>query len=62
MSDPDYIKKILKKINLKNDKIIDSEFFINSNKKDLDVEYDKNIFDKSKFLYQNFIREHSVVK
>tara|TARA_B100000886_G_scaffold290791_1_gene216183 strand:- start:1540 stop:2517 length:978 start_codon:yes stop_codon:yes gene_type:complete len=62
LSNPDYIKKILKKINLKNDKIIDSEFFINSNKKDLDVKYDKNIFDKSKFLYQNFIRERSVVK
>ena len=49
------LKQILKKINLKKNKNIDLKFFRNSNKKELSIKYDKNIFDKSQFLYQNFL-------
>ena len=55
---PNYVEKILKKINLEKDKNIDLQFFINSNKKELNVEYDMNIFDKSQLLYQNFLKSH----
>ena len=34
---------------------IDLHFFKNSNKKELNIEYNKNIFDKSQLLYQNFL-------
>jgi hypothetical protein len=49
-----YVEKIIKKINLKKDKIIDLQFFRNLNKKELNIKYDKNIFNKSQLLYQNF--------
>ena len=55
---PNYVKKILKKINLKKNKDIDLQFFRNSNKQDLNIEYDKNIFDKSQLIYQNFLQSN----
>ena len=51
---PNYVEKILKKINLEKDKKIDLQFFRNSNKKEINIKCDKNIFDKSQLLYQNF--------
>ena len=56
--DPIYVEKIIRKINLEKDKNIDLQFFRNSNKKELNVEYDMNIFDKSQLLYQNFLKSH----
>ena len=53
-----YVEKILKKINLDKDKKIDLQFFRNSNKKELNIKYDENIFDKSQLLYQNFLKSH----
>ena len=50
-----YVEKILEKINLEKDKKIDLQFFRNSNKKELNIEFDKNIFDKSQLLYHNFL-------
>ena len=58
LNNPIYVEKILKKINLEKDKTIDLQFFKNSNKKELDIEYDKNIFDKSQLLYQNFLKSY----
>ena len=52
---PNYVEKILKKINLEKDKKIDLQFFKNSNKKEINIKYDKNIFDKSQLLYKNFL-------
>ena len=52
---PNYVEKILKKINLEKNKSIDLQFFRNSNKKEINIEYDKNLFDKSQLLYQNFL-------
>ena len=53
-----YVKKILRKINLEKDKNIDLQFFRNSNKKELNIEYDKNIFEKSQLLYQNILKSN----
>ena len=55
---PNYVEKILKKIKLEKDKNIDLQFFRNSNKKELNLEYDMNIFNKSQLLYQNFLKSH----
>lgn len=52
---PNYVEKILKKINLEKYKKINLQFFRNSNKKELNIEYDKCIFDKSQLLYQKFL-------
>ena len=52
---PNSVIKILKKINLEKNKKIDLQILRNSNKKELNIEYDKNIFDKSQLLYQNFL-------
>ena len=53
-----YVEKILRKINLEKDKNIDLQFFRNSNKKELNIQYDKNIFEKSQLLYQNFLKSN----
>ena len=53
-----YVEKIIRKINLEKDKNIDLQFFRNSNKKEINFEYDKNIFDKSQLLYQNFLKSN----
>jgi len=58
LDNPNYVEKILKKINLEKNKNIDLQFFRNSNKKELNIEYDKNIFDKSQLLYQNFFKSN----
>ena len=55
LHNPSYVEKILKKINLEKNKNIDLQFFNNSNKKDINIEYDKNIFNKSQLLYKNFL-------
>ena len=54
LDSPIYVEKILKKLNLKKNKNIDLQFFKNSNKKKLNIKYDKNLFDKSLLLYQKF--------
>ena len=58
LENPNYVEKILKKINLEKDKNIDLQFFRNSNKKELNIVYDKNIFDKSQLIYQNFLQSY----
>ena len=58
LNNPNYVEKILKKINLEKDKNIDLQFFRNSNKKDLNVVYDMDIFDESQLLYQNFLKSN----
>jgi len=55
LDNPNYIVKILKKINIEKDQSINLKFFRNSNKKELNIKYDKKIFDKSQLLYQNFL-------
>jgi len=55
LDNPNYVEKILKKINLEKNQNIDLKFFRNSNKKEINIKYDKNIFDKSQLLYRNFL-------
>ena len=55
LHNPSYVQKILNKINLEKSKNIDLQFFRNSNKKDINIEYDKNIFNKSQLIYKNFL-------
>tara|TARA_Y100000816_G_C26069168_1_gene562193 strand:+ start:550 stop:1512 length:963 start_codon:yes stop_codon:yes gene_type:complete len=56
LENSNYVEKILKVINLKDNKNINLNFFKNFNKKELNIKYNKDIFDKSKLLYQNFIQ------
>ena len=55
---PNYVAKILKKINLEKHKNINLQFFKNSNKKDLNIDYNKNIFGKTQLIYQNFLKSN----
>ena len=58
LDNPNYVGKILRKVNLEKNKNIDLQFFRNSNKKEISIEYDKNIFDKSQLLYQDFLKSN----
>jgi len=58
LQNPNYVQKNLKKINLEKNKNIDLNFFKNSNKEKLNIKYNKEIFDKSQLLYQNFIHSN----
>ncbi len=51
-----YVKKFVKKISLEKDKSIDLQFFRNSNEKELNIEYDKDIYDKGRLIYKKFLR------
>ena len=50
------IKKILKKINIEKIQNMNFQFFTNSNKQELNIQYDKNIYHKSQLIYQNFLQ------
>ena len=50
-----YIEKILEIIDLKNNKIINLDYFINSNKKKISVEYDEDNYKKATTIYKSFI-------
>ena len=54
LNNPNYVEKILKKLYLEKNQNIDLFFFKNANKKELNIDHDKNIFDKSQLLYKNF--------
>ena len=49
------LKKYLKKINLEKDKKIDLKFFRNSNKKELNIKYDKNILINLNYFIKIFL-------
>ena len=55
LDNPSYIIKILEKVNLKKNKNLNLHFFKNSNKKIININFDKNIYDKSQLLYNNFL-------
>ena len=54
LTNPSYVKKLLEKINLIHTKNLDLNYFKNSNKKEININYSKNIYDKAKYLFQNF--------
>jgi len=50
-----YVEKILEIIDLKNNKIINLDYFINSNKRKISVEYDEDNYKKATSIYNSFI-------
>ncbi len=54
LTNTNYIKKILEKINLKSD-ILRLNYFKNSNNKEILNKYDKTNYDKAKSIYQKFL-------
>ena len=55
LSNPEYVRSFLKKINLNNLNKLNLNIFKNSNKKKINIDYDKNLYDLSKNIYQKFI-------
>jgi len=58
LDNSNYVEKILKKINLEKNKDIYLQFFRNSNNKEINIKYDKNLFNKTELLYQNFLKSN----
>lgn len=58
LNNPSYTIEILKKVNLENNKNLNLQFFKNFNKKKINFDFDKKIFDKSQLLYRNFLHSN----
>jgi len=58
LNKPNYVEKILRKIHLKKNKSIKSNYFINSNKKKINIKYDENNYNKANLIYENFINSY----
>lgn len=54
LTNQDYIHTLLKKINLDKTENLNLNSFKNSNKKEIDISYDKNNFERAKEVYANF--------
>ena len=54
LTNQNYLKVLIKKINLNQVENLNLNYFKNSNQKDIDVKYEKSIYQKSKNLYKNF--------
>ncbi len=53
LTNPNYIQKILKRINLNSNKI-NSKYFKNSNKRKINLKYDKENYKKAKIIFNSF--------
>ena len=51
----DYVSLLIEKINLKNFKKLNLNYFKNSNKKEIDVKFNKNLLSCTKNIYKKFI-------
>jgi hypothetical protein len=54
LSNPDYVKNLLEKINLDKNEKLDLNFFKNSNKK-INIDFDANIYQSAVNIYKEFI-------
>ena len=54
LSDVFYVENLLKKLNFTKNDNINLGFFKNKNKNIINLEYDKNLFEKAKLTYENF--------
>ena len=54
LTNPNYIKSLLEKINFNRFENIDLNYFINSNKQDINIEYSKSVYVNAKNVYNNF--------
>ena len=54
LTNDNYVKKLLMKINFKEVENIDSNYFKNSNKKEIDKDYSVDIYKNATKVYNNF--------
>ena len=54
LTNPNYMKMLLEKINLNQVENFNLNYFKNSNKKEIDIDYAKNTYDNAKNLYIDF--------
>ena len=54
LTNPNYIKEILNKLNIINVEKLNLNYFSNSNKEKIDFVYDNKIYEKAKNIYKNF--------
>ena len=54
LNNSDYLETIIEKIGLKNENL-NLNYFMNSNKSQINILFDKNNYNKAKLLYKNFI-------
>jgi len=54
LTNPNYIKMLLEKINLSDVKNLNFNYFKNSNKKKIDIDYAKNTYKNAQDIYNNF--------
>lgn len=54
LTNSNYVKTIIEKLNSDGFQNINLKYFKNSNKLNLDIEYSKDIYEKTKILYENF--------
>ena len=57
LSNPKYIESLIEKINLKKEKNINLNYFKNSNKEKIDIEYNENILNEAVKIYKKFKNE-----
>ena len=55
LTEINYLKNLIKKVNLKNFNKLNLDYFKNSNKKKVDIEFDKYNYNYAKSIYQKFI-------
>jgi hypothetical protein len=54
LTKPNYIKRLLEKINLDKVKNLNLSYFKNSNRKEIDINYDRNTYENAKNIYTDF--------
>jgi hypothetical protein len=54
LTKPNYIKRLLEKINLDKVKNLNLSYFKNSNRKEININYDKNTYENAKNIYTDF--------
>ena len=54
LSNPNYVEKLLKKINLNKCENLNFKYFKNYNKQEINTKYSKNIYKSSEILYDKF--------
>ena len=56
LTNPDYMKKIFKKINLKNIDISDLEYFKNFSRQEIKINYSKDINENARNIYLSILK------
>ena len=54
LTDPNYIKALLEKINFNEFENIDLNYFKNSNKQEINIDFSSSVYENAKNVYSNF--------